>query len=155
MPPVRRSLLRLMFTNRFLLTIKKEDLSTVLTDGLACFRLVVTAGCSHTAVVTGERHPNVLPQLWSIFDLLGNLKTSFSGTIHACILDKYDKRFLGSFCFLFNRWFRVAAMTQRITSAICRCKACPKQALRVAELCARSRPKCRVDLAGPANRSAY
>jgi len=36
--------------------------SAVLSDGLACFRSVTTAGCSHQAVVTGGKHPNELPQ---------------------------------------------------------------------------------------------
>ena len=35
----------------------------MLTDGLACFRSVITAGCSHEAVVTGGKHPKDLPQL--------------------------------------------------------------------------------------------
>ena len=34
----------------------------VLSDGLACFRSVAAAGCSHEAVVTGGKHPSDLPQ---------------------------------------------------------------------------------------------
>ena len=33
--------------------------------------------------------------------MLGNLKTSFSDTFHAFNFDKYAKRYLGGFCFLF------------------------------------------------------
>ena len=58
----------------------------VLSDGLACFRSVTTAGCSHQAIVTGGKHPNDLPQFRWINPLLGNLKTSFSGTSHASTL---------------------------------------------------------------------
>jgi transposase-like protein len=36
--------------------------SQVLSDGLACFRAVTTAGCSHRAIVTGGKHPSDLPQ---------------------------------------------------------------------------------------------
>ena len=32
--------------------------SQVLSDGLACFRSVTTAGCSREAIVTGGKHPN-------------------------------------------------------------------------------------------------
>jgi hypothetical protein len=32
--------------------------SQVLSDGLACFRAVTTANCSHKAVITGGKHPN-------------------------------------------------------------------------------------------------
>ena len=62
---------------------------SVLSDGLACFRSVVAAGCSHTAVVTGGRHQNDLPEFRWINILLGNLKTSFSGTFHAFKFVKY------------------------------------------------------------------
>jgi transposase-like protein len=36
--------------------------SQVLSDGLACFRAVTTAGCRHEAIVTGGKHPSDLPQ---------------------------------------------------------------------------------------------
>ena len=116
---------------------------SVLSEGLACFRSVVAAGCSHTAVGTGGRHPNDLPEFCWINILLGNLKTSFSGTFHAFGFGKYAKRYLGSFCFLFNRRFKMSAMTERIANAVCVCKPCPEQAPRAAELDAQSRiPIC-------------
>jgi transposase-like protein len=62
--------------------------SAVLSDGLACFRSVTTTGCSHQAIVTGGKHPNDLPQFHWINTLLGNLKTSLSGTFHAFNFDK-------------------------------------------------------------------
>jgi hypothetical protein len=62
------------------------------------------------------------------------LKTSFSGTFHAFNFDKYAKRYLVGFCFLFNRRFKMAAMTERIANAVCVWKPFPERALRVAEL---------------------
>jgi hypothetical protein len=53
---------------------------------------VTTANCYHKAVVTGGKHPNELPQIRRINTLLGNLKTSFSGTFHAINFDKYARR---------------------------------------------------------------
>lgn len=35
--------------------------SQVLSDGMACFRSVTTAGCSHQAIVTGGKHSSDLP----------------------------------------------------------------------------------------------
>jgi len=105
----------------------------VLTDGLACFRSVITAGCSHEAVVTGSKHPNDLPQFRWVNTLLGNLKTSLSGTFHAFNFDKYAKRYLGGYCFRFNRRFSLPAMTQRIANAVCCCIPCTERDLRVAE----------------------
>jgi len=125
------------FTSEAIADWARQNLSSscsVLSDGLACFRSVVAAGCSRTAAVTGGRHPNELPQFRWINILLGNLKTSFSGTFHAFNFEKYAKRYLGGFCFRFNRRFKMAAMTERIANAVCVCKPCPERALRVAEL---------------------
>jgi hypothetical protein len=136
------------FTSEALSVWARQHLSrccSVLSDGLACFRSVVAAGCSHTAVVTGGRHPNDLPEFRWINILLGNLKTSFSGTFHAFNFGKYGKRYLGGFCFLFNRRFKMAAMTERIANAVCVCKPCPERALRAAELYASSRATMKRD----------
>ena len=125
------------FTSEALSDWARKHLSSscsVLSDGLACFRSVVAAGCSHTAVVTAGRHPNYLPAFRWINILLGNLKTSFSGTFHAFNFGRYGKRYLGGFCFLFNRRFQMAAMTERIANAVCVCKPCLERALRAAEL---------------------
>ena len=94
---------------------------------------VTTANCHHKAVVTGGKHPNELPQFRWINTLLGNLKTSFSGTFHAFNFDKYARRYLGGYCFRFNRRFSMAAMTERIANAVCCCMPCTERDLRVAE----------------------
>jgi hypothetical protein len=60
----------------------------VLSDSLACFRSVTSAGCSRQAIDTGGKHPSVLPQFRWINTLLGNLKTIFNGTFHAFYFDK-------------------------------------------------------------------
>ena len=125
------------FTSEALVGWARQHLSSscsVLSDGLACFRSVVAAGCSHTAVVTGGRHPNDLPQFRWINILMGNLKPSFSGTFHVFNFDKYSKHYLGGFCFLSSRRFKMAAMMERIANAVCVCNPCPERALRVAEL---------------------
>jgi len=106
----------------------------VLSDGLACFRSIVKAGCSHVAIVTGGKHPNDLPQFRWINTLLGNLKTSLSGTFHAFDFGKYARRYLGGYCFRFNRRFAMAEMSERIANAVCCCMPCTERDLRVAEL---------------------
>jgi hypothetical protein len=93
--------------------------SQVLSDGLACFHAVTTAGCSHEAIVTGGKHPNDLPQFRWINTLLGNLKTSFNGTFHAFNFAKYARRYLGGCCFRFNRRLSLVAMNERIANAVC------------------------------------
>jgi hypothetical protein len=63
----------------------------------------------------------------------GNLKTSFNGTFHAFNYDKVARRYLGGYCFRFNRRFSMAAMTERIANAVCCCMPCTERDLRVAE----------------------
>ena len=106
----------------------------VLSDGLACFRSVTTIGCRHEAVVSRGRHPKDLPEFRWINILLGNLKTSISGALHAFNYDKYAKRYLGGYCYRFNRRFEMKEMTDRVANAVCCCKPCPERALRVAEV---------------------
>ena len=106
----------------------------VLSDGLACFRSVTTPGCRHEAVVSRGRHPKDLSEFRWINILLGNLKTSISGSLHAFNFDKYAQRYLGGYCSRFNRRFEMKEMTDRIANAVCCCKPCPERALRVAEV---------------------
>ena len=85
------------------------------------------------AIVTGGKHPSDLPQFRWINTLLGNLKTSFNGTFHAFNFDKYARRYLGGYCFRFNRRFSLATMTEKIANAVCCCMPCTERDLRVAE----------------------
>ncbi len=79
---------------------------------------MTTANCHHKAVVTGGKQPNDLPQFRWISTLLGKLKTSFSGTFHAFNFAKYARRYLGGYCFRFNRRFSMAGITERIANAV-------------------------------------
>jgi hypothetical protein len=109
------------FSSEAIATWARDQLtpgSAVLSDGLACCRSVTAAGCSHKAIITGGIHPNDLPQFRWTNTVLGNLKTSFSGTFHACNFDKYARRYLGGFCFRFNRRFSLAAISERIAHGI-------------------------------------
>ncbi len=68
--------------------------SHMLSDGLAFICAVTAANCHNKADVTGGKHPRDLPQFCWINTLLGNLKTSFSGTFHAFKFDKHARRFV-------------------------------------------------------------
>ena len=54
--------------------------STVLSDGLACFNAVSEAGCVHQPTVVAGRKPKELPQFLWINTVIGNLKTSLTGS---------------------------------------------------------------------------
>ena len=108
----------------------------VLSDGLACFRSVIQAGCEHTVIVTGGRHPNDLPEFLWLNVVQSNLKTSISGMFHSFNFEKYSKRYLGAFNFRFNRRFNLVKMTERLLNAACCCGPRPERFLRQAELAA-------------------
>ena len=55
------------------------------------------------------------------YDLPKVLKTSFSGSIHTFNLVKYASRYLGGYCFRFNRRVSLAEMTEQIANAVCCC----------------------------------
>jgi len=107
----------------------------VFSDRLACFRSFTTAGCRHEAVVSRGKHPKDLPEIRWINILLSNLKTSISGALLAFNFDKYAKRYLGGYCFRFNRRFEMKRISDRIANAVCCCKPCQERALRVAKVC--------------------
>jgi hypothetical protein len=90
-------------------------------------------------VVTGGRQPNELDQFRWINILFGNLKTSFSGTLHAINVDKCANFLSATSVPFLIGVFAMSAMTEQIANAVCDCKPCPERASRVAELYAESR----------------
>jgi hypothetical protein len=84
--------------------------STVLTDGLACFRGVMDAGSDHTVIITGSgrraaRHPAFK---W-VNTILSNIKGSIVGTYRA-VRRKHIVRTLAEFEWRFNHRVHLAAM---------------------------------------------
>ena len=74
--------------------------------------------------MTDGKHPNELPQFRWMHTLLGKLKISLNGTFHSFEFDKYARRYLGGFCFRFNRRFAMAEITERIANAVYCCMPC-------------------------------
>lgn len=70
--------------------------STVCSDGLACIAAVTQAGCIHHCTVIGGRKPMELPEFHWINTVLGNLKTSLSGSYHAFAFGEYNHALSGS-----------------------------------------------------------
>jgi hypothetical protein len=106
---------------------------TVYSDGLACFNAVTMAGCTHQPTVVAGRKPKDLPEFQWINTVLGNLKTSLSGTYHAFAFSKYAFRYLAAFAYRFNRRFDLATLPQRLLIAVVRCGRRPEHQLRLAE----------------------
>ena len=108
--------------------------SAVLSDGLACFAAVASAGCMHQATVVGGRKPKELPAFKWINTVLGNLKTSLSGSYHAFKFRKYAPRYLGAFAYRFNRRFDLKSLPERLLVAAAACLPQPLRVIRAAEV---------------------
>lgn len=109
--------------------------STVSSDGLACFRGVTAADCTHQPTVVGGRKPSELPEFRWINTVLGNLKTSLSGCHHALDFRKYAARYLTAFAYRFNRRFDLAALPGRLLVAAVSCAPRPMRIIRAEAHC--------------------
>ena len=107
--------------------------SIVTSDGLACFSGVTDAGCIHAPFVVGQFKPRDLPQLKWINTILGNLKTSLSGTHHAVGFREYAARYLGAFAYRFNHRFDLAELVIRLLVETARAPAASQRVIRKAE----------------------
>jgi transposase-like protein len=92
--------------------------ATVISDGLACFAAVTSAGCRHTPEVVGARRRSTeLPCFNWVNTVLGNVKTAATGTYHAFDFQKYGYRYLAEAQYRFNRRFDLAALLTRLLRA--------------------------------------
>jgi ribosomal protein L37AE/L43A len=100
---------------------------TVTSDGLPGFGILGQMGFEHHVVLAGQgkRGCEAPPFRW-LNVLLGNLKTTLSGTHHAFKFSKYAHRYLAEIQYRFNRRFDLGSIIPRLTFAIMRTKPCPK-----------------------------
>ncbi len=108
--------------------------SAVFSDGLACFGAVAEAGCSHQPTVMAGRKPKDAPEFKWINTILGNLKTSLSGSYHAFDFRKYAARYLAAFCYRFNRRFDLRTLHQRLLIAAAACSPQPRRSIQLADV---------------------
>ena len=111
-----------------------ETTSNVVSDGLHCFTAVTQIGATHSPRVVGEyRRSTDMPCFKWINILLGNLKTSISGTYHAFNFWKYTPRYLAERQFLFNLRFNLKDIFRAILNGCVAIKKKPEKWLRSAE----------------------
>jgi transposase-like protein len=109
--------------------------AVIISDGLGCFSAVTAAGCSHEPEVVGtQRKSTQLPQFKWVNTLLGNLKTSLSGTYHAFDFEKYGYRYLAEAQYRFNRRFKLADMLPRLLRACAVSVPWPEARLKLCEV---------------------
>lgn len=111
-------------------------LSTVVTDGLACFNAVTKAGCIHQKEVVGKKRKSTDMECFNwVNTILGNLKASFDGTYHSFDFEKYGYRYLAEIQYRFNRRFDLSSILPRLITAAVRIGKRPEAWLRLAENC--------------------
>ena len=107
--------------------------TSVVSDGLNCFPAVKDAGCSHHAIIksTSATIKEYSEFKW-VDTMIGNVKNSIHGTYHA-ISDKHVPRYLGEFCFRFNRRFELGNMIKQLAQAAVNTLPMPQRILKQAE----------------------
>jgi transposase-like protein len=102
----------------------------VLSDGLACFAAVADAGCIHTPRVVGALKPRDLPEFQWINTVLGNLKTSLAGALHAFNYRKYADSYLSAFAYRFNHRFNLRGLVVQLVVDVARCTPAKKSVIK-------------------------
>ena len=103
--------------------------SSVLSDGLACFRGIEKAGFNHDFLVVGNSRDT---KKASAFDwvntVLGNLKTALAGTFHK-LSAHHLQRHLATFQYRFNRRYRLKDILPRLMWIAVRTPPMPRRLL--------------------------
>lgn len=109
----------------------------VVSDGMWGFQGVTTqAGVTHQAHITGHGKKAAMhPQFRWVNTILGNLKTSMSGTFHAFNFAKYARRYFAEFQYRFNRRFNLATILPQLIVAVVGTTPQPLTILRSSEAC--------------------
>ncbi len=111
-----------------------EPGTLVISDGLACFNAVETANQHHLKIVTGGGAESVeLPYFVWVNTMLSNVKNAMHGTYHA-IKRKHLPRYLGEFCYKFNRRFDLEKMVDQLLKDCIHTPAMPDRLLKLAEV---------------------
>ena len=136
--PLLACLSKLKFTKEAIAKWARASLcasAQVVSDGLWAFQAVTVGGASHERTVTGGGAASVkLPKFRAVNTLLGNLKTSFSGTYHSFDFEKYAHRYLAQVQYRFNRRFDLRAILARLLLASASTHPHPERLIRAAEL---------------------
>lgn len=103
----------------------------VYSDGLGAFRACIDRGHAHSVIEgPGGKAGTEVPGARWVNVVMGNLKRSLDGTLHAFKYFKYTQRYLADATWRFNRRFELKALVRRLLVAAARCKPQPERALR-------------------------
>lgn len=107
--------------------------ATIISDGLACFRSVESAGCLHLPEIVGSNRKSTdMGCFHWVNTILGNLKTAIDGTYHGFKFEKYAHRYLAEVQYRFNRRFDLRSILPRLLHAAVNTGKRPEAYLRMA-----------------------
>jgi hypothetical protein len=107
--------------------------TVVVSDGLECFLGVVDAGCDHERIVVGKGRKSTSMECFKwINTILGNLKTSMSGSYHAIDPKRNSHRYFAEHQYMFNRRFDLPSILPRLLYACARSGSWTEADLRLA-----------------------
>lgn len=108
--------------------------ANVVSDGLACFTAVTTAGCAHVGLQTGGGAKAAKrPEFKWVNTMLGNIKAAITGTYRA-VRAKHVPRYLAEFEYRFNRRYELGAMITRLACVSLRTPPMPYKLLKLADV---------------------
>jgi transposase-like protein len=108
--------------------------ASVVSDGLACFAAVATAGRAHAALQTGGGAKAAQrPEFKWVNTMLGNIKAAITGTYRA-VRAKHVPRYLAEFEYRFNRRYDLGAMIARLAYVSVRTPPMPYRLLKLADV---------------------
>lgn len=109
-----------------------EPGSTIISDGLPCFRAVTLAQCEHDPIVCGGGRASVEEkEFYWVNTVLGNLKSALRSTYHS-MRPKYVQRYLAEFQYRFNRRYDLTTILSRLAYVALRTPPMPERLLRIA-----------------------
>lgn len=107
--------------------------SLVVSDGLACFKSLNHIGHFHCSVKTSGRYKDSEFTLFKWLNIvIGNVKNAIIGTYHG-MDHRHLPRYLGEFCFRFNRRFKLPLLLQSLIYYSVQTGPIPERQLRLAE----------------------
>jgi len=108
--------------------------SLIKSDGYRCFNALARMGFDHAPEVVGTKQKSTSMDCFKwVNTILGNLKTSQSGTFHSFNFVKYAQRYLSEVQYRFNRRFDLRSMVIRLVKACVNTSARPENWLRLSE----------------------
>ena len=110
-------LAQLPFTNDAMTDFVNKRLMrplTVISDGLACFKVSAEAGVHERIVVSAGEPSAAYARFNAVSTAQSNLKTAISGAYHSIKFAKYAHRYLAEFQYRFNRRFNMRTIFERL-----------------------------------------